>query len=190
MPISMLIRQIHTWLAVFIAPSVLFFAITGGLQLYHLHENHGDYQAPALLQELASVHKDQIVQTDNRRHGPPPADAGKDHGPSADADQDHGQPAADAGKDHGPSADADKDHGDARGPGAPDAGPPGGPPPGKHGEARSAMALKFVFLIVSACLVVTTLLGLWMTLKYSRNKVLCAVLFGLGILLPLSTFLL
>ena len=43
----------------FIAPSVLFFAFTGSLQLFSLHEAHGSYQPPALIAALGTVHKDQ-----------------------------------------------------------------------------------------------------------------------------------
>ena len=55
----MAIRKIHSYLGVFIAPSVLFFASTGALQLFNLHETHPGYQPPVLLEKLARVHKDQ-----------------------------------------------------------------------------------------------------------------------------------
>src|SRR5579884_2073387 len=66
------IRQLHTYLGVFFAPSILFFAFTGSLQLFSLHEGHpGDaYQPPAWIEKLASIHKDQRLE---QRHGPPPA---------------------------------------------------------------------------------------------------------------------
>jgi hypothetical protein len=47
-------------LGLFIAPSVLFFALTGSIQIYSLHEAHGSYKPLAIVEELASVHKDQV----------------------------------------------------------------------------------------------------------------------------------
>ncbi len=53
------IRRWHSYLGLFIAPSVLFFALTGAAQIYSLHEAHGSYRPPAILEKLSSVHKDQ-----------------------------------------------------------------------------------------------------------------------------------
>lgn len=66
---STLIRKWHNYLGLFIAPSVLFFSLTGALQLFSLHESHGDYHPPPLLEKLASVHKDQVFRADDH-HGP------------------------------------------------------------------------------------------------------------------------
>jgi hypothetical protein len=54
------IRQWHTYIGLFTAPSVLFFALTGAAQLFNLHEAHGSYRPPALVEKLSSVHKDQV----------------------------------------------------------------------------------------------------------------------------------
>ena len=64
-------RQLHLYLVTFFAPSILFFALTGALQLFGLHESHpGDsYQAPAWVAKLGSLHKNQTVA---EKHGPPP----------------------------------------------------------------------------------------------------------------------
>jgi hypothetical protein len=53
------LRRIHTWIGMLIAPSVLFLATTGALQLYSLHEAHDGYTPPSLLVALGSLHKDQ-----------------------------------------------------------------------------------------------------------------------------------
>lgn len=65
------IRQLHLYLGVFFAPSLLFFAFSGSLQLFGLHEGHpGEtYRPPAWIQKLASIHKDQTLA---EHHGPPP----------------------------------------------------------------------------------------------------------------------
>ncbi len=76
------LRQWHTYIGAFIAPSVLFFALTGSLQLFSLHEAHGSYTPPALIEDLGRVHKDQMWEA--------PARAGPDeHDHNHDHDHDH-----------------------------------------------------------------------------------------------------
>jgi hypothetical protein len=77
------IRSWHTYLGVFIAPSVLFFAVTGALQIFSLHESHGSYSPPALLEKLSSLHKDQVLEKkhhdEDRAASPEAAGAASDH---------------------------------------------------------------------------------------------------------------
>jgi hypothetical protein len=54
------IRVWHMYLGFLIAPSVLFFALTGALQLFGLTEPHGDYRPAVFMQKLSSVHEDQV----------------------------------------------------------------------------------------------------------------------------------
>lgn len=61
------IRQVHSYLGVFIAPSVLFFALTGSAQLYRLHEAEGAYHPPAIVEKLGMVHKDQVFKLKPKR---------------------------------------------------------------------------------------------------------------------------
>jgi hypothetical protein len=81
------IRQWHFYIGMFIAPSVLFFALTGAVQLFSLHEAHGSYDPPPILEKLSAVHKDQVFAAGHHHHdadaapkpaaapaGPPPAD--------------------------------------------------------------------------------------------------------------------
>lgn len=57
-----LLRQLHLYLGCFFAPLVAFFAFTGFLQTYNLHEAPKDKpQPPAWIKTLAMVHKDQHV---------------------------------------------------------------------------------------------------------------------------------
>lgn len=70
----MMARRVHAYLSVLVAPTVLFFAFTGALQLFSLHEAHGDYRPPALIEKLGSLHKDQRFAL-GKHHGPPPAPA-------------------------------------------------------------------------------------------------------------------
>jgi hypothetical protein len=84
------LRQWHNWIGLFVAPSVLFFALTGAAQLFNLHEAHGNYQPPAIVEKLSSVHKDQVfafgdhhpspqAQSDNETPGAPQAAQEDDH---------------------------------------------------------------------------------------------------------------
>jgi len=70
---TLFIRQWHSYIGALIAPSVIFFALTGSLQLFSLHEAHGSYHPPPLIEELSSVHKDQIFRP-GHHHGPPGAE--------------------------------------------------------------------------------------------------------------------
>lgn len=66
-------RQIHLYLGVFTAPMLLFFAITGGLQSFSLHETSrgSDYKPPAWLASAAQLHKKQTTVMPTRRPRPP-----------------------------------------------------------------------------------------------------------------------
>jgi hypothetical protein len=68
------IRRWHSYIGMFIAPSVLFFSLTGAAQLFSLHEAHGKYQPPAIVEKLSSVHKDQVFAFGNH-HSAPETDA-------------------------------------------------------------------------------------------------------------------
>lgn len=78
------LRQWHAYIGLFIAPSVLFFAITGAIQLFNLHEAHGGYRPPALLEKLSAAHKDQVFE--QPRPAPQTGGVDEDH-PSDDAEQ-------------------------------------------------------------------------------------------------------
>lgn len=71
-------RTIHLYLGVFTAPMLLFFAITGGLQSFGLHEagRGSSYAPPAWLVSAAQFHKKQTTVLPPRRRRPPEAVAG------------------------------------------------------------------------------------------------------------------
>jgi hypothetical protein len=52
----------HSYIGILIAPSVIFFALTGALQIFSLHESHGTYTPPVLIEKLSSLHKDQVFE--------------------------------------------------------------------------------------------------------------------------------
>jgi uncharacterized iron-regulated membrane protein len=63
-----MIRQAHLYLGTFIAPAILFFAFTGALQTFSLHQyaKGSAYKPANWIVELAEIHKRQIAQV------PPP----------------------------------------------------------------------------------------------------------------------
>ena len=52
-------RVWHSYSAAFFAPAILFFSITGAFQTFNLHKPMPGYHPPAVLQALASMHKNQ-----------------------------------------------------------------------------------------------------------------------------------
>jgi hypothetical protein len=52
-----LVRQVHVYISVFVAPSLLFFALTGALQTFRIPD---EKQAPVVIQKLARLHKDDV----------------------------------------------------------------------------------------------------------------------------------
>lgn len=51
------IRQLHVYISAFVAPSLLFFAITGALQTFRIPDEKA---APVVIQKLARLHKDDV----------------------------------------------------------------------------------------------------------------------------------
>jgi uncharacterized iron-regulated membrane protein len=75
-----MLRQTHLYLGVFIAPAILFFAFTGALQTFSLHENAkvGNYKPARWIAVLAQIHKKQSSQL-------PPSKLQSSASPHADA---------------------------------------------------------------------------------------------------------
>lgn len=69
------IRQLHFWVAVFVAPSLLLFAMTGMLQLFGLHEAEGGYKPLPVIEKLGQVHIHQKFALRPVRARPPQAAA-------------------------------------------------------------------------------------------------------------------
>jgi hypothetical protein len=54
------LRAWHANISVFIAPTVLFFALSGSLQIFDLHEAHGSYVPTRFLASIGRLHKQQV----------------------------------------------------------------------------------------------------------------------------------
>lgn len=150
-------RLIHLYLGVFTAPALLFFAFTGALQTFSLHETTrgSSYTPPGWAVVLGQIHKKQtpVVAAKNP---PPKVEAGK-----ADASA---KPSHEAESAHEAKTTATQ------------------PATRQH----HSLPLKFFFLIVAISLATSSLTGIYMSYKYVRNKRLVTALLVLGVLLPLS----
>jgi len=142
-------RQLHLYLGVFIAPALLFFAFTGGLQTFGLHEaGHGsDYKPPAWLATMALLHKKQTYVFPAHRRRPPPAMA-----------QGRGLPGA--------------------------AAMPQGARGAPAKPAHNAWPLKIFFALVSLGLFLSTLTGIYMAYRYTRNRRLVSATLLAGVVVP------
>ena len=140
-PVMRRVQQLHLWLGTVFAPMILFFALTGALQTFNLHEGPPG-TPPGLIAQIAAVHKNQRLLGE-RPEGRPGAAM-------------HGEPPHKQG-------------------------------PGKeHPQGPSPLPLKIYVALMSAGLIATTLLGVWMAFKYSRDKRVVWGLLALGTALPVA----
>jgi hypothetical protein len=81
-------RQVHLYIGIFISPAILFFALTGALQTFSLHETSrgSDYKPPTWIVTLAQLHKKQTTTVPVhklRPHDAPKPDTPKPDKPAA-----------------------------------------------------------------------------------------------------------
>jgi hypothetical protein len=139
-------RAVHLYMGVFLAPAILFFAMTGALQTFSLQSpsKDGAYVPSHLVQQLAQLHKNQTLVL-------PPPKKSKSHDKNEDKQADEGHAAATM----------------------------------KTEAKRTALPMKIFFLFVSIGLILSTLTGLYMSYRYSRNKVVVSATLAAGVLIPL-----
>jgi hypothetical protein len=156
------LRKIHLWIGVFTTPALLFFAITGAMQSFSLHETTqgSSYRPPAWIASLAELHKKQTTEVPPRRGRPGPAE-------NAPGEERAGAP--ESGGSTGPAQ-----------PGSPKPVNPAGP----RGPQKSHLPLKIFFLLVSISLVLSTLTGIYISYKYSHNWWVLSGLLTAGVVLP------
>jgi hypothetical protein len=154
------LRLIHLYTGVFIAPALLFFAFTGALQTFNLHQTTrgSSYKPPAWAVILAEIHKRQTPVIPAKKTAPPDKSVDK-------AVPEKAQPSSPAMSQPAP-VEAPKPTGEA----AP--------------KSHNPLPLKYFFLLVSIGLFASTLSGLYMSYKYVRNTRLITVMLLLGIIVP------
>jgi len=156
-----LLRRVHLYIGVFIAPAILFFALTGALQTFSLHETTqgSSYKPPQWAVTLGQLHKKQTTTFPVRK--PRPADAS---GTAKQAD--------------GPKAPAQVAATAASAPRPAETAAPGPKP-------KSHLPMKIFFLLVAIGLFTSTLTGLVMAYRYNSNKVVVTGLLVAGVVIPL-----
>ena len=168
-PLLKIARQVHLYFGVFITPALLFFALTGAIQSFGLHEtnrDHPNYKPAHWIAVLAQIHKKQVATVPVRRPQPP-AEATTQTPPTSDIHphQKHDEAAP-------LSATA------VTAPQAPSAPPPAG-------RKHNPVPLRVFFLVVCLGLFTSTLTGIYMAYKYNRSRSLVTAALVAGIVLPL-----
>lgn len=148
-------RLLHFYLGVFTAPALLFFAFTGALQTFSLHETTrgSSYKPPQWAVVLGQIHKKQT-----------PVVAAKKSQPVAAANNKQGDQAKlrepESVRESGTAA------------------------PQPMAREHHPLPLKIFFLVISVGLALSTLTGIYMSFKYARNKRVVTTLLVLGALIP------
>lgn len=163
-------RLFHLYLGVFTAPALLFFAITGGLQTFSLHERTrgSDYTPPAWLATMAQLHKKQTSVIPPRKPAPGDVASGVERRPDTDATDRGGMGTAASAT----AAVADR------------------PMTAPTAKAKNTLPLKIFFALVSLGLLISTLSGLYMAYKYTRHAARITAILLAGILVPIVLALL
>jgi hypothetical protein len=158
------IRLVHLYLGVFLAPALLFFAFTGALQTFSLHEitRGSNYKPPAWAVTLGQIHKKQTMVVPIRKL--PLPDGSADQSPDKLKDKF-----------------TDKSQSFQATPGQPEPNSSQKPAPKPH----NALPLKIFFLLVSIGLFLSTVSGLYMSYKYIRKRLLITAILIAGIVIPI-----
>ncbi len=147
MPKLQLARTAHLYLGLVFAPSIIFFAFTGAVQLFGWHESHegNSYQTPDWLAVMAQVHIHQRSTLPKAKPFKAPL-----------------LPAADSTK------------------------PVQANLPDPETKPQSPFMLKCYFLLLAFGLIVTTVLGVYMSFAYLRSRRLIFGLLTLGVIVPVA----
>jgi hypothetical protein len=161
------LRLVHLYLGTFLAPAIFFFALTGALQTFNLHESErgSSYQPPAWIVRLAQIHKKQSIQAPPQRNVVTPPQ----------------KPAAAAG----PALNEMPSRAAGTVAATPNDSPRPAASPGRR-PLRVSWPLKWFFLLVSVGLATTTLLGIVMSFQRRRSPLLLCGLLIAGIVIPIG----
>jgi len=163
-------RTAHLYLGVFTAPMLLFFAITGGLQSFSLHETTrgSSYTPPAWLASMAQLHKKQTTVMPARKPRPPEAPVA-----AANPDAAAALPSqANASTEVRATASSNQpvERADAK-------------------PKKNLLPMKIFFGLVSLGLLISVLSGLYMAWRFSRKPRLFGMTLFAGIIVPLLLLL-
>jgi hypothetical protein len=155
-----LFRSFHLYIGVFTAPALLFFALTGALQTFSLHETTqgSNYKPPVWIVMLAQIHKKQsdVVPVRKPKQALP------------------GVPAIGLLKPDKSSASSVSPTGDVL-----------KITTASEAKPKRHIPMKIFFLLVAVGLFTSTLTGLYMAYKYCRNTILISGLLFAGVIIPI-----
>jgi hypothetical protein len=158
-------RKVHLYMGIFTTPALLFFAFTGAMQTFNLHEATpgSNYNPPAWIATLAQLHKKQDTTIPVRR----PRPAAQDNpGKAGETGPSQGEPGSFGKSGAGRS-------------GEPSSGPR------TSGQGKSHLPMKVFFLLVSISLFLSALTGLYMSYRYNRGWWLVTGFLVAGVVVPL-----
>jgi hypothetical protein len=151
-----LLRKVHLYIGIFTTPALIFFAFTGAMQAFSLHETTpgSSYKPPAWIVTLGQLHKKQTTVVPPRRPRPAALE-------SAPGDRQRGgaqQTSSQLPNGGGQAVAAQKSH----------------------------LPMKVFFLLVSVSLLTSALTGLYMSYKYSRSSWTVTGLLVAGLVAPMA----
>lgn len=150
------LRKFHRYLGVFFTPAILFFAFSGALQTFGLHESAYRSEPPpvAWIATIASVHKDQHLPQEGKAPTIEPAASA----PNAGLPVKPPEAAPAAAQSKVTAAEQKKN--------------------------KSTLPLKLFVLTLAIGLCVSALVGVTIAFTNARNRKLAAIMLVLGTLLP------
>lgn len=154
-------RKLHLYGGVLFAPTILFFALTGLVQVFNLHKPNPatGYQPPALVMRLGALHKSQTFALPHKDEAPKDgakAAGGGGHHKKAKAADEVANTQPDTAKAHAPEP-----------------------------MSLGRILLKAFVTAAALGLVFATLLGLYMAYALKRNPWLVGGLLAAGVAIPL-----
>jgi hypothetical protein len=155
----MLLRKLHAYVGMLIAPATLFMAATGLLQIYSFHESHAGYTPPPLIEKLGLLHKKQLFAAAGHRGPPPGAQPVKP--PGEDAAKGQAQAGAQAAAKAPNGGEARK-------------------------TKLSTTLLKAFFAAASLGLIFSTATGIWIALSQPTRRRLYLALLVIGVVIPVA----
>src|SRR5580704_5156744 len=149
-------RLLHLYLGVFCAPALVFFAITGALQTFSLHETTkgSSYKPPKIIAQLSQLHKKQNLEVPASKLRPPAPEGDK-----GDKFEGHKEKSESAPK---PT-----------------------PAPTPLAPIKNLLPMKLFFLLVSTSLLLSTITGLYMSYTFVRNKAAITAILVAGLVIPI-----
>ena len=181
-------RLFHLYSGVFLAPALIFFAFTGGLQTFSYHETTrgSSYKPPAILVKLGQLHKKQTFVLPERK-GPPPNAA---PAPQAAIEQPARTNQHTIDLSHLGDHTNQQKHDRLDNPGTPPVATPpastsSAPPADPAPKKQNLLPMKIFFLVASVGLFFSTLTGLYMSYRFARNRAAITASLVAGIVIPL-----